>query len=233
MQLKITAIIPCYNVEKYCRVVIEKTLDQCSFIVLIDDGSTDQTSKILQELQSLNSQKIHLITFPQNQGKGIALLEGIKYALSDTSFDALVTIDSDGQHLPSEIPKLVSCIQEGASVVIGSRDFTKIPFRRRLPNMLISFLLRRLYSHAPQDTQSGYRAFNEKFSKKMVQEIYGNRYETEFRCLLIALRDKDTICERQIETIYLDKNRSSHFSPIRDSFLILKVFFHHWRSKSI
>ncbi|MGD2169905.1 MAG: glycosyltransferase family 2 protein, partial [Chlamydiota bacterium] len=130
--MKVTAIVPCYNVEKYCRNVIEKTLDHCSFIVLIDDGSTDQTNKILQELQSSNSQKIHLITFPQNQGKGIALLEGIKYALSDTSFDALVTIDSDGQHLPSEIPKLVSCIQEGSSLVIGSRDFTKIPFRRRL-----------------------------------------------------------------------------------------------------
>lgn len=231
--MNLSIVVPCYNVEKYCKDVIEKILPQCTSLILIDDGSTDQTSKILQEFQSINNEKVHLIVFPKNKGKGAALLKGFQYALTYTSFDSLVTIDSDGQHLPSEIPKLADCIAQGAEFVIGSRNFEHAPFIRRLPNKIISFLLSRLFPNAPKDTQSGYRAFNKLVVQKLEKEIYGDRYELEFRCLLLALRDKVKIQECPIKTIYHKKNSSSHFSALRDSSLILHVLFNYWRSKSI
>lgn len=230
---KIAALIPCYNVEKYCRPVIEETLRHVSFLILVDDGSTDRTGAILKEMEFTHRNKIHLIAFPKNRGKGEALLKGIKYALSAVSFDVLVSLDSDGQHLPSEIFLLASFVEKGADFVIGTRDFTHMPFRSRFANTCISFLLRRLYPNAPVDTQSGFRAFSRSFLEKIHAEIKGARYEMEFRCILLALKDKCEIATPQIATIYLDKNVSSHFSKIRDSFLIMKVFFKYWTTGSL
>lgn len=231
--MNLSIVVPCYNVEKYCKPVIEKILPLSQSLILIDDGSTDQTSNILQEFQSKNKEKVHLITFPKNKGKGVALLKGFQYALDHIPFDVLLTIDSDGQHLPSEIPKLTACVDKGAGFVIGSRNFNHAPFIRRLPNLIISFLLHRLFPNAPKDTQSGYRAFNKAVVQKLEKEIYGDRYELEFRCLIIALRDKVKIKECPIKTIYHRKNSSSHFSAIKDSTLILHVLFNYWRSKSL
>ena len=231
--MRLSIVVPCYNVEKYCRPVIEQILPQCTSLILIDDGSTDQTHKILQEFQSKNKEKIHLITFSENKGKGAALLKGFQYALNQIPFDTLLTIDSDGQHLPSEIPKLTASVAKGADFVIGSRNFKHAPFIRRLPNQIISFLLHRLFPNAPKDTQSGYRAFNKAVIQKFEKEIYGNRYELEFRCLIIALRDNLKIEECPIKTIYHKKNISSHFSAVKDSALILNVFFKYWRSKRL
>ncbi len=233
LTLRLSIVVPCYNVEKYCRPVIEQILPQCTSLILIDDGSTDQTPKILQEFQSKDKEKVHLITFSENKGKGVALLKGFQYALNHISFDTLLTIDSDGQHLPSEIPAIATCVAKGADFVIGSRNFKHAPFIRRLPNLIISFLLHRLFPKAPIDTQSGYRAFNKTVVQKFEKEIYGDRYELEFRCLLLALRDNLKIEECPIKTIYHKKNSSSHFSAIKDSALILHVFFNYWRSKRI
>ncbi len=227
----IVAIIPCYNVEKYCRAVIEETLSYVSFLILVDDGSTDETGSILHNFQQKNQGKVYLIAFPKNRGKGVALLEGIQMALASISFDVLVTLDSDGQHLPSEIPRLVSLVAQGVDFAIGCREFSQMPFRSRFANRVISFLVYRIYPSAPSDTQSGFRAFSRKFVQKIGRQIKGCRYEVEFRCILLALRDGDRIGCCPIETIYFDKNRSSHFSQIRDSVQILKVLWNHWRSK--
>ena len=174
-----------------------------------------------------------MIVFPKNRGKGAALLEGMKQALSSTPFEVLVTLDSDGQHLPSDIPKLALRITEGADLVIGCRQFNQMPLRSRVANMLISFLLRSVFSKAPIDNQSGFRAFSRKLVKEIVDHVTGDRYEMEFRCVLLALHDGYKIASSPIDTLYFDKNRSSHFGIFRDSFRILKVFFQYWRSRSI
>jgi len=230
--LKIVAIIPCYDVGKYCLKVIEETLNYVAFLVLIDDGSRDETGAILHQMQQKHQEKIHLIVFPKNRGKGVALLKGIEYALS-LSLDILVTLDSDGQHLPAEIPQLASHVAQGADLVIGCRQFDQMPFRSRLANTFLSFLLRHIHPKAPNDTQSGFRAFSPKLAQKVENKTSGNRYDMEFRCLLMALRDGDKVECCPIQTIYLDENRSSHFAKIRDSVQILKVFLRYWISKSL
>jgi glycosyltransferase involved in cell wall biosynthesis len=203
---------------------VKEALQHSQYLILVDDGSTDGTNAILQEIAWTHPTKIHLITFPTNRGKGKALLAGIRYALGHVPFDALVCLDSDGQHPPSKISSLAAEVEQGADFVIGVRDFNQMPFRSRFANTLISFLLKRIYPNAPIDNQSGFRAFSRKFSDKILHEIKGNRYEMEFRCILLALRDRFKIQIVPIPTIYLHQNASSHFSKFKDSYLILKVF---------
>ena len=219
--------------EKYCESVVEKALLYVDQVILVDDGSIDGTHAILQNIQQRNRDRTHLIVFPKNQGKGAALLAGMKYALTSTPFEVLVTLDADGQHLPSEIPKLVSEIAGEVNFAIGCRQFNQMPFRSRFANTLISFFLHRLFPEAPHDNQSGFRAFSRTFTSEIVDRVTGCRYEMEFRCILLALHNGYKIASCPIHTIYLDKNRSSHFAKFGDSFRILRVFFQYWRSKSI
>lgn len=209
--------------------MIENVLLYAPSIVLVDDGSTDGTNQILQELQKKNYDRIHLIVSPQNQGKGAALTKGIKYALAKIPFEILVTLDADGQHLPSEILHLIETIKKDSDLVIGCRQFDKMPLRSRLANTLISFLLHRIFPCAPQDNQSGFRAFTRKFASEIVEHVVGVRYEMEFLCILYALKNKRRIGSCPIRTIYFDGNKSSHFKVFKDSFQILKVFYNYLR----
>lgn len=220
----VVALIPCYNVAQFCELIVRETAAICTYVIVIDDGSTDGTGAILQKIVSEYPKKIHVITFPQNRGKGFGLIEGFKYALDHFKFDVLITLDGDGQHNPSFISSVVEPIFHGADFVIGARSFKTMPSRNRFANTFISFLLRRFHVHAPFDTQSGMRAFTSDLVRDFVKSVPGGQYEMEFCCLLHALEKGRKIVEIPIATIYIDKNRSSHFSPLKDSYKILKVF---------
>lgn len=221
-------VIPCYNVEQYCQAIIKEAAEIATHIIAINDGSTDATGMILKKMASQNSSHIHIITFPKNQGKGFALLEGMKYALNHLHFEALITIDSDGQHCASFIRELMQPIFDGVDFVIGERAFDTMPHRSKWGNQWISFLLKLLYGRAPKDTQSGMRAFSKRLIKDIVKNVIGGRYEMEFRCLLCALSNGYKTQSIVIPTIYIDKNKSSHFAPLKDALCILKVLFLHF-----
>ncbi len=231
MNHSIVGLIPCYNVAQHCEEIVKETSLYCTHLIVIDDGSTDGTSEILKRMSSLYPNKIHLIEFQSNQGKGFGLIEGFKYASENFDFEVLVTLDSDGQHAARFIPQLVEPIFKGADLVIGSRLFSGMPLKNRLSNKIIAFLLRLVYRNAPIDTQSGMRGFSSSMIERLVQSIDGGRYEMEFRCLLLALREKKSIVEVPIPTIYINKNRSSHFAPLIDSYRILKVLWDHLYQK--
>jgi len=216
-------LIPCYNVARFCEEVLREASIVCTQIIAIDDGSTDGTGAVLQKIASDHSKNIHVVTFPENRGKGFALIEGFKYALEHFHFDSLVTIDGDGQHFPFMITKLIKPLLEGADFVIGMRSFNEMPMRNRFANTVISFLLRLVYHRSPIDTQSGMRAFNPEMVKEFAESVQGGKYETEFRCLLVALKKRRCIVEIPIPTVYIEKNRFSHFCPWKDSVRILKV----------
>ncbi len=227
MRPSITAIIPCYNVAKFCEKVVIDTLPYVTHLIVIDDGSTDATGQILQKLQSHNAEKMGVISFPKNRGKGFGLLEGFLYSLSHFGDQIIVTLDGDGQHNPQHIPALITAIQEGADLVIGTRTFKQMPFRSHFANFWISVFLRCAYPSAPFDTQSGMRAFSHSLIQEVVQKVPGGHYEMEFNCLLLALAQKRKISEIAISTTYIEKNRSSHFSPLKDPVKILWEFITH------
>jgi glycosyltransferase involved in cell wall biosynthesis len=221
----IIAIIPCYNVAPFCEKVIQETLPFACHIIPVDDGSTDGTSQILNKIALAYPEKITLLSFSKNKGKGFALLEGFKYASTHFNFETLMTLDGDAQHDPAYIPLLADSIQKGAELVIGGRTFSQMPWKSRFANRWISFFLKCIHAKAPVDSQSGMRAFSYPLVKEIVRCIQGGKYEMEFHCLLLALSQKRNIEEIPISTLYLNNNRASHFSPIRDSIRILTAFF--------
>lgn len=233
----VVGIIPCYNVDEFCEQVIRQTVRYVDHLILIDDGSVDETGNILAKMQLLMSDKISVITFPDNRGKGVGLIAGFCEALNRFDFRTLVTLDGDGQHPPAEIPKLVQAIREGAEMAIGGRDLDRMPARSKFGNTVVGGLLRWLHPHAPADTQSGLRAFNPELVEQIVRSVKGSRYETEIQVLLLALSQQRNIVNVPIPTIYIDNNRSSKFRPVTDSVRILYALLgwelhHNYRSKS-
>lgn len=217
----VVGIIPCYNVAEFCEQVVRQTVRYVDRLIVIDDGSTDGTGNVLAKLCSAVPDKISVITFPENRGKGVGLVAGFCEALNRFDFTALVTLDGDGQHPPAEIPKLVQAVHDGADMAIGGRDLDRMPARSKFGNTVVSSLLRWLHPQAPADTQSGLRAFNREFAEQIVRSVKGSRYETEIQMLLLALSQQRNIVNVPIPTIYIDNNRSSKFRPVTDSMRIL------------
>lgn len=166
-----------------------------------------------------------------NLGKGAALKYGINYALSAFPLaSCIITLDCDGQHKISDVLNLrARFCEKGADFAIGKRSFSAestTPFRSKFGNNLTTFMFKALFGKSIKDTQSGLRAFNFAFAKKLLSLPY-NRYEFEMQMLILACNSDMKILQVPISTIYIDNNASSHFNPILDSLSIYAVLFRH------
>lgn len=152
-------VIPAFNEEKSLAEVI-KDLKTHGYknILVVDDGSTDSTSKVAQK----NGAQV--LRHIMNRGLGAALGTGFLYA-SENEIDALITFDGDGQHQASDLKNLLKPIElKTTDVVVGSRfkDLRNIPVSRKIANLLANFSTFALYGVWTTDSQSGLRAFNKK-----------------------------------------------------------------------
>lgn len=157
----VIALIPAYNESQNIGKIIAETSKHVSSIIVVDDGSYDNTAIVAA---SMNAK---VIRNGRNMGKGIALKRGLIECLKYTP-DIIVTLDADGQHDPTEIPKLVSPIEnEEADIVIGSRyekngksnSLVEVPLIRRIGLSFIDLLNRSLMKTTIRDSQSGFRAY--------------------------------------------------------------------------
>jgi glycosyltransferase involved in cell wall biosynthesis len=156
-QLKVLAGMPAYNESKYIGSLILNTKQFVNEVVIIDDGSTDDTSKIA----SLAGATV--IRHPQNQGYGAAILSIFDEARKRDP-DVLIILDADSQHNPQEIPNIIQPILNGFDVVIGTREkqAEKIPFYRRVGQKVISSSVNILSAEHLSDSECGFRAFSRK-----------------------------------------------------------------------
>ncbi|MCK4634737.1 MAG: glycosyltransferase family 2 protein [Candidatus Aenigmarchaeota archaeon] len=178
--MHIIAVIPGYNVEKTVGKMVKETKKHVDEIIYVDDGSSDNSVKMAKK----SGAKVVKLYF--NHGKGFALRTGIYLALENGA-DVIVTLDSDGQHYPKDIPRFLEKIKESFDVVIGSRyagKFYTFP-RNVIGNFGLNFMTN-LFSYGPQnllrhkwlgDTQSGFRAFKIDAIRKM--NLKAKRYEIE------------------------------------------------------
>ncbi len=222
---EVCCIIPCYNVASFCGTVVREALLYAGRVIAVNDGSTDATAQVLHEVAAEHPERVLVLSFEQNRGKGVALLAAFRHALAALPCKILVTLDGDRQHRPVDIPRLVHvCCTEQAALVIGERSqLAVMPWRSRLGNRLTRALLRWRYPEGPLDTQSGLRALTRSFVEEVLQFIPGQRYETELQILLLALEQRQRISSLPIPTTYLNRNRSSHFRPLADSLRVWRT----------
>ncbi len=198
--MSVLAVIPCYNDGKHIGEVIEKVKKHNKDVLVVDDGSTDNNGVIKRE-------GVDVIRMERNMGKGVALKAGFGYAVKN-NFDAVITIDADGQHNPSEIPKF---LVSDADIIIGNRmwNLEHMPLSRIIANKFSSFVLSLICRQRILDSQSGYRFIKTDVLRKVKVDESGYMAETEF--LIKASRAGFKVRYVPIETIY--GAESSYINP--------------------
>jgi glycosyltransferase involved in cell wall biosynthesis len=193
------AIIPFYNEEETIAEVINRTLNYVDYVIVINDGSTDNSRKNIPQ-----SNRIIYLGHKDNYGKGAALTKGFLESIKN-NFELTITIDADLQHLPEKIPDLISALSM-YNIVIGNRlnDIKDMPVQRILSNKLTSFLLSRKTGQKIFDSQCGFRGYHTKILKNILPKSQG--YEAESEILINAARNNYKIGSVSIPTIYGEEN---------------------------
>jgi glycosyltransferase involved in cell wall biosynthesis len=214
-------ILPCYNVAATIGDIVERCLGFCENVIVIDDGSIDNTQAICRAKQ------VPTLSFSHNRGKGSALIAAFEYILRESNFDFVITIDGDGQHAPEDIPKFVECYEEKApDLIIGCRRFalSKMPFRNWFGNRTAGALFGLSTGHFFHDTQCGYRLIKRGFLKRIVRLLSSGAFETESEILMFAALNSFIVHSISIEAIYTKMAiRQSSFRRIKDSIKVVSV----------
>ncbi|MBN2457557.1 glycosyltransferase family 2 protein [Candidatus Woesearchaeota archaeon] len=201
-QKSLAIVMPAYNEEK----VIGKTIASLkkhgyTKIIVIDDGSADRTRAVAEKAGAI------VFSHPINRGLGGALGTGIAAAL-DSDAEIIVTFDSDGQHDPTDIKRLIRPIlARKADVVIGSRlkNPKGMPVIRRIGNWGFNIITYMLFGVWTTDSQSGLRAFSRSAAEKI--EIKTNRMEVSSEIIKEIGRTRLRFTEVPIRAIYTDYSK--------------------------
>ena len=203
--MRVAALIPAYQAAAQLGDVLVRlgALSPAPRMLVVDDGSRDATAQVAREFGA------DLLPFAGNRGKGAALVAGFR-ALAE--FDAVVTLDADGQHPPECLPEFVRAAERGADVVLGVRARTPdMPPLRRFANGFSSGWSSLIAGHRIADSQCGYRLFR---SAVLAQTPVGSgRYEVETEMAVRAARLGFRFAEVIVPTVY---GTDSHLSPTRD-----------------
>ena len=230
------AVIPAYNDEKHIGDVARRTRQRIDHVVVVDDGSTDQTAQRAREAGA------EVIVHHKNLGKGEAIKTGLGHwfggATSSGHLEGgphrqitwAVLLDSDGQHLPEEIDRFLSAadVATQPAFFIGTRmnNLAGMPLVRRVVNRYMSRQISRLCGQEIPDTQCGYRMID----RQLVPELLrgGHRFEYETEVLITSSRKGYRIESVPITTVYSDEVSKIH--PMRDALRFLKLM---WRYRKL
>ena len=212
-QRHICVLIPTYNNSGTILDVVHRVHRQMHDIIVVNDGSTDDTLSLLSTLDF----PITLVSLARNKGKGAALVAGFRKA-QEMGFTHALTIDADGQHYPEDIPVLVRALDvHPNALIVGSRQFTdaNMSGKSKFANRFSNFWFRlQTTVHLP-DTQTGMRIYP-------LDQLYGlpiltRRYEAELELLVYAAWHNVPLVPVPIRVYYPPKEeRVSHFRPVRD-----------------
>ena len=215
-ELGVCLLIPTYNNARTLARVLEGVLEYCDDVIVVNDGSTDDTGTILSTFEK----RVDIITFPQNQGKGPALKTGMRRAI-ERGFRYAITIDSDGQHLAENIPLFLEALTSTPdALVIGARDLDQegAPKKSSFGNRFSNFWFWIETGKRLPDTQTGFCAYPLKYVKGM--KFYSGKFEFEIEILVRLAWKQVEILNVPVRAIYDPEERVTHFRPWRDFFRI-------------
>lgn len=209
-------LVPTYNNAGTLKNVLQRCLEQGLPVLVVDDGSTDDTGRILKEIPGqAGYDGLIVVTHPVNQGKGRALKTGFQEALK-RGYSYVITIDSDGQHFPEDIPVLLA--QKGEkTLVVGSRSQMGANGGGSFANRFSNFWFRLYTGVNLPDTQTGYRLYPLK--KLPSLSILSSRYEAELALLVFSAWKGLELKPVPVRVSY-PEDRVSHFRPGKDFFRI-------------
>lgn len=195
--LEYAVLIPAYNEEKNLPHLLSRIPCERKDIVVVDDGSHDSTAAVAAKCG------VAVLRQEKNLGKGAAQRRGFEY-LKDEPYDAVITIDADGQHDPALIPQFLKRARDGDyDIVIGTRMLeptTSMPLIRLLTNLTTSLVVSLMSGQRIRDSQSGYRYLSARVIRGI--PLTTSRYQTESEVLIKAGRQGYRIGETPISTIY-------------------------------
>ncbi len=200
---RILALIPAYNEEAAIARVVAGARRFLPVLV-VDDGSRDATAERAREAGA------EVLVQKPNQGKGAALKAGFRLALA-RGYDAVLTLDADGQHDPAEIPAFLEAYRaRGAELIIGARDFRQMPPVRKLANTLGTIAFSRALGRTIRDNQSGYRLIGRRLLEAVL-ESGEEGFEFEVDMIVTCVREGCRLEDVPIRTIYAGE--ASHIRP--------------------
>ncbi|MCK5597319.1 MAG: glycosyltransferase family 2 protein [Candidatus Eisenbacteria sp.] len=212
-------VIPCKNLESEVGEVVRGVLglNLGLDVVVINDGSTDGTSAAAEAAGA------HVLEHEVNLGKGAALKTGFEYAIAK-GYDAVVTMDGDGQHDPSAIPDFLDALDKcDADIIVGTRMHAvgEMPRLRIWTNRTTSRIVSLITGQNIPDSQSGYRLIRVRVLRDIVKSFVTTRYDTESELLIRAARRGYRTAAVAITSIYT--GAVSHINPIVDTLRFVRM----------
>jgi glycosyltransferase involved in cell wall biosynthesis len=213
----IMILIPAFNAAEHLASVVAGCLKWKLPVVVVDDGSSDSTAETAERSGAV------VVRHGSNIGKGKALTTGFDYA-ERNGYEAVVTLDADGQHDPGEIGSFLEEFRRsGSDIVVGTRmrHTRDMPWLRRLVNRSSSFVIARITRMRITDCHSGYRLVRTKVWQSVKPE--SPRFDAEPELLIGAAQRSFTVSEVPIRTIY--GGEKSMISPSLDAWMFVKRAF--------
>lgn len=239
MASRYIALIPAYEPDRKMLGVIAD-LGKTGFdVVVVDDGSGPEYAELFEQaaerLPGKSGRGVTLLIHDVNRGKGAALKTGLDFINNfmvirgEETQNVIVAVDADGQHLAVDALRAAHTAQGNpGTLVLGSRILNKkatassgAPLRSRFGNAVTRQVFRLATGVPVYDTQTGLRAFTADLIPSLLA-VSGDRYEYELNVLMDFAGRGIPIREIEIETVYLEGNKSSHFDTVRDSYRIYK-----------
>lgn len=223
---RVCIVIPTYNNAGTLKRVLDDVLLYTSNLIVINDGSTDSTNTILSDYPEII---VHHLT--RNQGKGKALRKGFRIA-DEAGYDYVITMDSDGQHFPDDLPVFLDVLKnkrpsDPEPLVIGSRkmDDPSVPDKSSIGNRFSTFMIWIETGIKLQDTQCGYRLYPLKIIRKL--PLRTSKFELEIEVLVKAAWAGALIRNKPVKVLYDPKERVTHFRPFQDvaRITLLNIYF--------
>ena len=216
-QRKVCVVMPTYNNGMTLHDVVERVMGFCGDVIIVNDGCTDNSAEVLQCFGG----RVTVVDYGCNRGKGYALRRGFEQA-KDMGFDYAITIDSDGQHFPEDIPLFAEALKaHPEALIVGSRNLNQenMPGGNTFANKFSNFWFRVQTGIDLPDTQTGFRLYPLKHLPCLW--LLTSRYEAELELLVFSAWRGVDLIPIKINVYYPKaEERVSHFRPFWDFFRI-------------
>lgn len=211
---KVCVVVPTYNNAGTIVDVLRRTAAFTANIIVVIDGCTDDTRERLRELADI---PMEVVDYAENKGKGHALLEGFKHAIS-RGYEYAITLDSDGQHFPEDIPNFIEALElHPEALIVGARNLNEknMPGGNTFANRFSNFWFTVQTGIRLPDTQTGYRLYPLRLLSGMW--LITSRYEAELELLVLSAWSGERIVPVPVRVYYPPEGeRVSHFRPAKD-----------------